>query len=486
MRRHTPCLGIAILALVAGCSSSSATRSPSADGGAHDAGGKKKGAPDAHTAGDSGVDATMRTGTPDAAHIPDVGLPEVNRPEAPPPSKVDYCSLPGAVVWQNGAPKVVPGGAAGAPDLTWMKLPDGFCSHYFATVPETRNMRFSPSGDLFVASPGRPAAGGAPAGLSAVVVLPDDNHDGVADSTLKFLTGLVTTHGLLFYGGSLFYQNGPVIYKTPYANGQRAATGVGEPVVNVNVYASPVHWAKALDADDNGNIYVTNGGDDGQACTGAELTSDPPFTGGILRIDGSENGEPIAKGLRNAYTLRCAKGTGQCFALELALDFAPGLGSREKLIPVRKGDNWGFPCCATANTPYANYTDPAPDCSGVSAEEDSFVIDHTPFGLDFEEGGWSGTFEFRAFVALHGYFVSWYGARIVAISTDPKTGWPETAKETDAGTTTMMDFATGWDDGKQDHGRPAAIAFAPDGRLFIGDDMNGLIVWVDQVQAATK
>lgn len=41
----------------------------------------------------------------------------------------------------------------------------------------------------------------------------------------------------------------------------------------------------------------------------------------------------------------------------------------------------------------------------------------------------------------------------------------------------MMDFATGWDDGKQDHGRPAAIAFSPDGRLFIGNDINGVIVW---------
>jgi hypothetical protein len=45
----------------------------------------------------------------------------------------------------------------------------------------------------------------------------------------------------------------------------------------------------------------------------------------------------------------------------------------------------------------------------------------------------------------------------------------------------MMDFATGWDDGKQDHGRPAAIAFSPDGRLFIGNDINGVIVWVAPV-----
>ena len=169
-----------------------------------------------------------------------------------------------------------------------------------------------------------------------------------------------------------------------------------------------------------------------------------------------------------------------CFGLELALDFSADLGSREKLFPIYKGDNWGFPCCATRDTPYTGYT-PVPDCSAVAAEQDSFTIDHTPFGLDFEEGYWGGTFKYRAFVALHGYFISWFGARILAIATNPTTGWPDPGVETDSGTSTLMDFATGWDDGQQDHGRPAAVTFGPDGRLYIGDDMNGLIVWVAPV-----
>lgn len=98
-------------------------------------------------------------------------------------------------------------------------------------------------------------------------------------------------------------------------------------------------------------------------------------------------------------------------------------------FPVRKGDDWGFPCCATAGTPYSGYnvgdSSMTPNCSAVAAEEDSFIIDHTPFGLDFEEGFWSGTWKYRAFVTNHGYFLTWYGARILAITTDPQTGWPE-------------------------------------------------------------
>ena len=42
----------------------------------------------------------------------------------------------------------------------------------------------------------------------------------------------------------------------------------------------------------------------------------------------------------------------------------------------------------------------------------------------------------------------------------------------------MLNFASGWDDLRQDHGRPAAVEFAPDGRLFLGDDQQGAVVWI--------
>jgi glucose/arabinose dehydrogenase len=42
----------------------------------------------------------------------------------------------------------------------------------------------------------------------------------------------------------------------------------------------------------------------------------------------------------------------------------------------------------------------------------------------------------------------------------------------------MIDFATGWDDGRFLNGRPAAVAFARDGRLFLGNDSNGQIIWI--------
>ncbi len=425
------------------------------------------------------ADATVTQ--PDAQFLIDGDLPDVNRGDAPAPM-ANFCTLPGSVVWSGGAATVVPGDAGtGAPSLTWMKLPDGFCAHWYANIPETRQLRFSPSGDLFVSSPSTAAPGGAHGGLGAIVVLPDDNHDGIADSTVTYLGSLPTTQGLLFTGGFFYYQDGTKVRRLPYANGDRHGSGVGQQVVDIVGYTSPVHFQKSLDVDDNGNIFVTNGGDEGEVCDPTVPGSMRPIHGGIYRIDGTPNGEPIARGLRNPYAFRCAKGTGTCFGVELARDFASELGSREKLFPIRKGDDWGFPCCATAGTPYSDYTSPAPDCSEVAVEEGVFIIDHTPFGIDFEEGYFpTGTWQYRAFVVMHGFFGSWIGARVVGIATDPRTGWPEVSNESSPGSV-MLDFATGWDDNHQDHGRPAALAFAPDGRLFVGNDIDGSIVWIAPV-----
>jgi glucose/arabinose dehydrogenase len=418
---------------------------------------------------------------------PDAGLPDVTIDRASVDAAMldTYCSLPGSYVWKGGAPTVVPG-MTGGPDLSWLQVPDGFCVHFFATVPETRNLKFAPNGDLFVASPSFPCAGGASGGMGSIVVVPDDNHDGVGDSLVTYKGGIPQVQGLLFSGGYLYYQDATQIMRTAYKSGDRMAPALSDSVADITVYTSPLHWAKSIDADDNGNIFVTNGGDQGVACEVGETEEQQPFEGGILLIDsapggGHPNGQLVAKGLRNPIDLRCAKGTGACFALELARDFAGPEGSREKLIPVRQGDDWGYPCCATADLPYTDSNVPSGYCSGVAEENTSFVIDHTPFGIDFEQGFWPATWKYRTFVALHGYFSSWIGARVVGIQTAPD-GWPIPSSEAneDAGTS-LADFATGWDDGHQDHGRPATVAFSPDGRLFLGDDMLGLIVWIAPV-----
>ena len=416
------------------------------------------------------------TATPPATALPPSPTPTATPTVSPTPTtpSATFCNLPGSLQFTGPGVAVVPGGPAGAPSLEFLHLPVGFCAHYYGQVGNTRQLRFAPGGELFVASPTRFTTGNGQSGRAAIVVLPDDDGDGSADTILTYLAGLPATQGLLFHDGYLFYQDDKRILRVPYAAGDRAATTASTEVANITVYSSNLHWPKTLDVADDGTIYVGNGGDEGEPCQSANR----PFHGGILKLDGSPGGTAVAKGFRNPIAVRCARGYGSCFAIELARDYTTTLSGREKLVPIRDGDDWGFPCCASKDTPYADL-DPPPDCSGVSQEIDSFYIGHTPFDLDFETTRWPEPWTHRAFVPLHGIYGTWKGARLVAIDFDVMSGQPLPGSDlTGMSSGAMRDFATGWDDGTRTHGRPANLAFAPDGRLFLGNDNTGDIIWI--------
>ena len=111
-------------------------------------------------------------------------------------------------------------------------------------------------------------------------------------------------------------------------------------------------------------------------------------------------------------------------------------------------------------------------------------IGDTPFGVDFAPPTWPGMWANRAMVANHGAAGSWVGARIVGIAMDPNTGLPVPSSNTSGQNTGgMADFANGWDDGTRSHGRPAAVEFSHDGRMFVGNDTNGVIFWIAPIGA---
>jgi len=445
-----PSLLASFTALLLSCTTS---RESTSDAGARDAG-------DATAQNDAGLDATE-----EPPPVPDAES-DGNLPHA--------CNTAGSMQFTSSG-IVMMGGGAPPDSLSFLHLPVGFCAHLYGNVGNPRQLRIAPGGELFVASPTTTTTGGGPNGQAAIIVMPDDNNDGTADDQTTFLTNLPSTQGLMFAPGYFYYQDGTRVMRMPYAPHQRFVTAAGEPVVDITIYQDSLHWPKTFDTADDGTIYVGNGGDQGEACQ-----QPPPFHGGILKIDGSEGGSPVAQGFRNPIAVRCSHGHNLCFALELALDYSTPSGGREKMVPIRQGDDWGFPCCATTNTPYSGVS-PVPDCSGVATDEVSWVIGDTPFGLAFEPGNWPAPWKGAAFVATHGAASTWHGARLSAISLDPTTGLPVpgndlNSTETDNGG--MSDFATGWDDGTFAHGRPAALEFSPDGRLFLSNDRTGDIIWI--------
>jgi glucose/arabinose dehydrogenase len=408
--------------------------------------------------------------------VKDVQVRDVVEEVTPPPPG-SFCALGGSRVSTAGTTLVIPTDAGVVePDLSFVNLPDGFCVHYFATIPTARAIRFAPGGELFVASPTQPVAGGAPQGPGAIFVVPDDNGDGYGDTPVTFQDNLPATQGMLFTTGAFYYQDHTSVMAVPYVSGERVNMATPTQMVDINVFISGTHWPKTLDVADDGTIYVTNGSDQSEQCVTPHV-----FHGGVLAIDGSPNGKEIAQGFRNPIYVRCQRGHDNCFVDELTLDGSGSGGGREKLVRFASGQDWGFPCCSTQNAAFPGI-EPEPDCSGVEADIDSFKVSNTPFGLDFEPGLWPAPYTNDGFIAMHGAFASWTGARIVAIQTDPNTGLALPASNLDGSDTGgMSDFLTGYDDETQSHGRPADITFAKDGRMFIANDANGVIMWVAPV-----
>jgi glucose/arabinose dehydrogenase len=415
-------------------------------------------------------------GKPDTGSMADIAQP-------PPPTDVIhpaeyFCDLPGSVRFDANGMTMVPGGQSATipASISFMKAPPNFCVHHFGRVGNPRQLRFAPGGELFIASPTGVTTGGGSGGLSAIVYMPDDNHDGYSDSLSIFQTGLPQTQGLLFTKTHFYYQDSTRIVRIPYQSGDRfPRVQPAEIVADIQYWRSTLHWPKPIDQADDGTIYVGNGSDQGEACN-----ADRPIKGGIVRLDGSPGGMPIVKGFRNPIAVRCQRGTNRCYTIELAKDYSAEEGGREKLILIREGDDWGYPCCATKDVPHLENKGVA-DCSKVVREDVSFLIGDTPFGFDFERGKWAPPYKGAAFVALHGTAGPWRGARLVSVAVDQTTG--ELLPATTVGPVGsaeggMSNFITGWDDGKLMNGRPAEVEFAEDGRLFLANSSTGDIVWI--------
>src|SRR5215472_9265894 len=133
----------------------------------------------------------------------------------------------------------------------WLADPSLCLVEYASNVAGSnpRGMAFAPNGDLFVVSSGR------------VVVLYDENGDGVSDSSERALFGSIAglNHGIAFSPDRqfLYVSNETTVYRWPYAAGQRTATQA--PSIVVSGMSSGGHITRTLLFDSAGRLYVSIG-----------------------------------------------------------------------------------------------------------------------------------------------------------------------------------------------------------------------------------
>jgi glucose/arabinose dehydrogenase len=343
-------------------------------------------------------------------------------------------------------------------------VPDGFCIRRYARIGHPRVLAFAPNGDLFVASPSNVGPGGTGPGVGAIMVFPDDNRDGLADTPVRFLGGVDSVHGLLFDAGSLYYTLQIGVYRTGYTMGARMATAEHGASTRVADLSDSIRWTHTLARATDGALYVTMGQHDNSTCPAPN-----PRVGSVLRIG---EGMPITgartiDGLRNPMYMRC-KPWGACYAAELTHDAWDPYGGVEKLVQLREGDGYGFPCCIDRDRTWPG-TPRGYDCGRVAVSVQSYPLHDTPFGFDWAPSSWPAPYAGAFFVGLHGEVGSWRNTGVQWAPTDPTTHRP---------TRSTVFFVTGWGRGAGIQGRVADLTFAPDGRMFFSDDQDGAIYWV--------
>jgi glucose/arabinose dehydrogenase len=230
------------------------------------------------------------------------------------------------------------------------------------------------------------------------------------------------------------------------------------------------HWTRNLIAGKDGSkIYVSVGSGSNVAEHGLE---NEVRRANILEINPDGSGEKIyAGGLRNPVGMAWAPGTN---TLWTAVNERDELG--DELVPdyitgVKPGDFYGWPFSY-----FGQHEDPRmkdkqrPDLVKSSIVPDVPLGSHTAsLGLAFDEkGAFPPKYKGGAFVGQHG---SWNHSKLVGykvvfvpFSNGRPSGPPE-------------EFLTGFITGKENkvYGRPAGVAFTPNGSLLVADDASNTI-----------
>jgi glucose/arabinose dehydrogenase len=337
----------------------------------------------------------------------------------------------------------------------------GFCLKQYAQVGEARNLALAPNGDLFVAGPSNPTAGGATGGKGSIFVLSDDDHDGVAESHV-FLSSVADVHGIALGGGYLYYTTRSTVFRTPYMPGQRVASGPSEDLKLPAIYGTGGRWTHGLARSAGGQLVTTRGAY-AQCATsnGGDISS--------INADGTLT--VIAKGFRNPMYVRCHRTDEVCAAMELGEDLT--MGATEKMLMLHPNTDYGFPCCLKQNAPIPDMTNAM--CGAVTKEDADFPLSDTPFGFDWEPGTWPAPFQNAVFVALHGSAYAsddsseWKGTAIVYAAADPTTHMPVQDWQT---------FQGGFGGRASVLSRATDVLFSNDGRMFIADDTSGRVYWM--------
>ena len=406
----------------------------------------------------------------------------------------------------SGAAAVAPcaGGTAG------LTLPAGFCATIFAdSLGASRHVVVAANGDVYTTierkapDPTKPNAPPSP----QFVALRDTNHDGRADLIVRVAGKGNTGIGLL--NGYLYVDQGEQIVRYVRADSQLVPGTKAEVVVD-GLPMKGDHRARNFAFGPDSALYVNVGTatnscqikDRGNESPGHDPCAETETRAGIWKFSANtlnQHFTPSARfatGIRNGMGLAFASdgklygtqhGRDQFFQNWQKLFPDPKYSAdnpAEEFMQINQGDDFGWPYCYYSNVEKKLVTAPeyggdgkqSTRCEGKKAPVAAYPGHWAPMSLMFYGGSmFPAKYRGGAFIAFHG---SWNRAP------EPQTGYRVVFQPMANGAASgaYETFANGFAEvdsvqlqpGTAKH-RPAGLATAPDGSLYVTDDQGGRI-----------
>ncbi len=360
-----------------------------------------------------------------------------------------------------------------APKQLKLNLPSGFEATVYAKLDVLpRMMAFGPNGNLFVSS----AKG------NQVIMVPDHNKDGIAETPVVIASELDRPNGLTFVGNDLLVANQNGVVKLT-----QKAQNWSPPQPFISDLATGGHSVKTIKLGPDNHLYI-NVGSSCNVCNESDPTratilryTKDGQPAGAIPVVGRHKLPPIwARGLRNAQGFAWHPTTNAMFATNNGADMrseTKGGMINDDLPPehinrIERGNHYGWPHCwgdnQVASKMFTDPNFPGPEnfCKTTTAPAIMLIAHSTPIGITFlDKSHFPSEFKQDAIVALHG---SWNREQL--------SGYQLTRiKFEDGKPVEAVDFATGWLNNNRAWGRPVDVAVGPDGALYVTDDRTAYI-----------
>ena len=338
--------------------------------------------------------------------------------------------------------------------INGLQKPKGFHVEKFAgDLGKPRMMALGPNGEVYVTSREE----------GYVMLLKDEDGDGVAESKQKLLTK-ENAHGITVRNGSLYLITVNDVYTaTIKPDGSLDSL---QQIVH-DLPDGGQHNNRTLGFGPDGMLYISVG----STCNACAETRDENAT--LVRVDTAGKGRTIfAKGLRNTIGFDWEPTTQALYGLDHGIDWLGDEIQMEELNLIEENGNYGWPYIygksqynKADEPPKMTYAEYAAQCKEPVMQIKAHAA---PLDLKFYTGDmFPADYKNSALVSLHG---SWNrekpsGYKLIWIRYE--NGKP----------VSQEDFVTGFltNGEKEIFARPVGLLQLKDGSVLVSDDENGNI-----------